>query len=157
MKVIRSGWRVLWYESLGFGFILLLCWMNKLVDLPHLLVGGDAHASKWRDSAIETVMILLVWAFVLSITRRLVARLRYLEGLLRVCAWCRKVGYEGKWMILEQYFAEGLHVGTTHGVCPDCLKKLEEDTKLVYRAQVQAQQAVTTNPTASASQSRMAA
>jgi hypothetical protein len=146
MKVIRSGWRILWYESLGFGFILLLCWLNKVVDLPLLLVGGDARASKWRDSAIETVLILLVWAFVLSITRRLVARLHYLEGLLRICAWCRKVGYADKWMSMEDYFAEGLHVGTTHGVCPECIKKLEEDTKLLYRDQVQAQQPVVKPP-----------
>ena len=145
MKVSQSGWRVLAYQSIGFGFILLLSWVNKLVDLPHLLM-GEAHASKWRDSAIETFMILLVWAFVLSVTKRLVARLRYLEGLLRVCAWCRKVGYAGKWMLLEEYFAEGLHVGTTHGVCPDCLKKLEEDTKLLYRPQVQQQPAVATIP-----------
>jgi hypothetical protein len=146
MKAIRSGWRVLWYESFGFGFILLLCWLNKVVDLPHLLVGGEAHASKWRDSAIETVMILLVWAFVLSVTRRLVMRLHYLEDWLRVCAWCRKVSYAGKWMFLEEYFAEGFHVGTTHGVCPECLKKLQEDTKLLYSAQVQAQQALEKRP-----------
>ena len=157
MKVIRSGWRVLWYQSFGFGFILLLSWLNKLVDLPHLLVGGDSHASKWRDSAIETFMILLVWAFVLSVTKRLVARLRYLEGLLRVCAWCRKVGHSGKWMLLEEYFAEGLHVGTTHGVCPDCLKKLEEDTRLLYRPQVQTSQSVKINPQSTPEQPKLAA
>jgi hypothetical protein len=42
-------------------------------------------------------------------------------------------------MLLEDYFAEGLHIGTTHGVCPECLQKLEEDTKLMYRSQAQAQ------------------
>jgi len=142
MKVFKSGSRVIWYECLGFGFILLLSWLNKLVDLPHLLVGGEAHASKWRDSAMETMLILLIWAFVLSLTKRLVERLHYLEGLLRVCAWCRKVGHNGKWMLLEDYFAEGLRIGTTHGVCPDCLKKLEEDTKLLYRSHAQPE----TNP-----------
>jgi hypothetical protein len=137
MKVFKSGSRVLWYECLGFGFILFLSWLNKLVDLPHLFVGGEAHASKWRDSAIETMLILLIWAFVISLTKRLVARLHYLEGLLRICAWCRKVGHNGKWMTLEDYFAEGLLIGTTHGVCPECLKKIEQDTKLLYRAKVQ--------------------
>jgi hypothetical protein len=140
MKVLKSGSRVIWYECFGFGLILLLSWLNQLVDLPHLLVGGEAHASKWRDSAMETMLILLIWAFVLSLTKRLVQRLHYLEGLLRVCAWCRKVGHHGKWMRLEDYFAEGLQIGTTHGVCPDCLKKLEEDTRLLYRSQSQAPQ-----------------
>jgi len=130
---------VIWYECLGFGFILFLSWLNKLVDLPHLLVGGEAHVSKWRDSAIETMLILLIWAFVISQTKRLVARLHYLEGLLRVCAWCRKVGHNGKWMTLERYLAEGLHIGTTHGVCPDCRKKIEQDTKLLFPSLAQSQ------------------
>lgn len=139
MHVHKSGSRVLWYECFGFGLILSLSWLNQLVDLPHLLVGGELHASKWRDTTMETILILLIWAFVHSLTRRLVARLHYLEGMLRVCAWCRKVGHEERWMRLEDYFAEDLQIGTTHGVCPDCLKQLEEDTRRFYRSQEQPQ------------------
>jgi hypothetical protein len=135
MHVQKSGSRVLWYECFGFGLILLLSWLNKVVDLPHLVIGGELHASRWRDSAIETVLILLIWAFVHSLTRRLVARLHYLEGMLRVCAWCRKVGHGQRWMRLEDYFAEDFNIGTTHGVCPECLKRLEEDTRRFYRSQ----------------------
>jgi len=135
MHVQKSGSKVLWYECFGFGLILLLSWLNKVVDLPSLVIGGNA--SKWRDSAIETVLILLIWAFVHSLTRRLVARLHYLEGMLRVCAWCRKVGHGKRWMRLEDYFAEDFQIGTTHGVCPECLKKLEEDTRRFYRPQAQ--------------------
>jgi hypothetical protein len=133
MKVRRGASRVLWYESIGFGLILLLAWLNKAVDLPELLLGTDAAASKWRDGFIETILILLIWAFVISLTKRLVEQLHYLEGLLRICAWCRKVGHGEKWMKLEDYFAEGFHIGTTHGVCPECLKKLEDDTKEFYK------------------------
>jgi len=146
MRVRRSGGRVIWYECFGFGLILFLSWLNKLVDLPHLLVGGEAHASKWRDSAIETLLILLIWAFVISITKRLVERLTYLEGLLRICAWCRRVGHDGKWMRLEDYFAEGLQIGTTHGVCPDCLNKFEEDTRMFQQARAQSQSSATEKP-----------
>ena len=137
MCVQKSGARILWYECFGFGFILLLSWANQLLDLPHLLVGGDLHASRWRDTAMETMLILLIWAFVHSLTSRLVARLHYLEGMLRVCAWCRKVGQADRWVRLEDYFSEGFQIGTTHGVCPDCLKRLEEDTNRFYRAQPQ--------------------
>jgi hypothetical protein len=137
MKFRKSGSQVLWYECFGFGLILLLSWVNKAVDLPHLIVGGEAHVSRWRDSFMETMLILLIWAFVLSLTKRLVDRLHYLEGLLRVCAWCRKVGHGERWMRLEDYFAEGFQIGTTHGVCPDCMKKMEEDTRQYYRSQAQ--------------------
>jgi len=135
MKVRKSGSRVLWYESLGFGLILFLSWLNKFVDLPHLLTASDARLTKWRDGFIETLLILLTWAFVYSLTKRLVERLHYLEGMLKICAWCRKVGHEDRWMRLEDYFAEDFHIDTTHGVCPECMKRLEEDTKQFHRSQ----------------------
>ena len=136
MKVRKSGSRVLLYESLGFGLILFLSWLNKFVDLPHLFTAGDARLAKWRDGFIETLLILLIWAFVHSLTTRLLQRLHYLEGMLKICAWCRKVGHKDRWMQLEDYFAEGFHIDTTHGVCPECMKKLEDDTKQFHRSQV---------------------
>jgi hypothetical protein len=134
MKVIRGGSRVLWYESLGFGLILFLSWVNRALDLPQLVLGGDPASAKWRDCAMETMLILLIWAFVHSLTKRLVDRLRYLEGMLRICAWCRKIGHRDRWVRLEDYFAEGLNIGTTHAICPECLKTAEEDTHRFYKA-----------------------
>ena len=135
MKMMKGGSRVIIYECAGFGLILLLSGLNNLVGLPHLLVGGEGAVSRWRFGVMETVIILLIWAFVFSITRRLLRRLRHLEGMLRVCAWCHKIGQGDKWMRLEDYFAEDLEIGTTHGICPDCRKKVEEDTSQFRRKQ----------------------
>ena len=44
-------------------------------------------------------------------------------------------------MRLEDYFAKGFDIATTHGVCPECRKKIEEDTQKFYRQQVLATQA----------------
>lgn len=143
MKVVKDGSRVLWYESLGFGLILLLSWLNRAIDLPQIILGRNPNIAKWRDGFMETFLILLIWAFVLSLTKRLVDRLHHLEGLLRICAWCRRVGTGERWMKLEDYFAEDLHIGTTHGVCPDCRKAVEEDTRRFYRAKAEAAQKLT--------------
>jgi len=147
MKVSKSGSRVLWYECFGFGLILLLARLNRFVDLPQLLTGADTRLAKWRDGFIETVLILLIWAFVHSLTKRLVERLHYLEGMLRICAWCRKVGHDDRWMRLEDYFAEDFQIDTTHGVCPECLKKLEHDTKKFYRSDVKLNKPEQQHPT----------
>ncbi len=133
MRVIKNGGCVLFYECIGFGIILLLSIFNNLLGLPHLVVGGEGVVSRWRFGVMESVVILLIWALVFSITRRLLHKLHCLEGMLRVCGWCRKIGYGDKWVSLETYFAEGLKMGTTHGICPDCLKDVEEDTKRFRR------------------------
>lgn len=50
------------------------------------------------------------------------ARVRLLEDLLRVCAWCRKVrDGEGAWQPLEAYVAARTRTTLTHTICPDCL------------------------------------
>ena len=133
MKVTRSASRVLLCQSAGFGLIALLAICNHFLDLSNLFAGSSLQTSRWTDGVLETVIILLVWAFAFSVTRRLLLRLRYLEGMLRVCAWCRKIGQGEKWMRLEDYFSEGFDIRSTHGICPDCLKKAEEDTKLFFR------------------------
>jgi hypothetical protein len=133
MKIRKNGTWVLWYECVGFGLIILLSWMDELQGLPAYLFGGRPHAGDWRDSGMETMIILFVWAIVFGVSKRLVDHLHYLEGCLRICAWCRKVGHDGQWMKMEKYFSEGFQIATSHSVCPDCKKKLEEDTAEFHR------------------------
>ena len=128
MKRQRSSSRVLWYESGGFGLILVISWLDQLTGIARHFFGGPPPVSDWRDNILETVLILTVWATVFVMTKRLVDHSLYLKGFLRVCAWCRKIGSRDKWVPIEQYFAEGFHVESTHGICPECLRKREGDT-----------------------------
>ena len=123
----------MWYLSAGFAFMILLSWVAELTDLSHLLLGGEPHVNDWRVAAIHTLFILAVWAVSFLLMRRLVAHLLYLEGFLRVCSWCRRVGYKDEWLPLEKYFAAGFHVETTHGMCPECFKKAQEDTAQFFK------------------------
>jgi hypothetical protein len=141
MKTRHRENRLLWYESAGFGLILALAWLDEFTNLPYLFFGGQTHVCDWRDSATESVLIILIWATVFIATRRLLTHVRYLEDFLKVCAWCRKVGHEDKWMQIEEYFAEGLNLGTSHGVCPECLEKLKHETSQFRKAQIEAQAA----------------
>ena len=137
MSLGKSRSWVMGYLSLGFGVVIVLTWVAELTDLPHRVFGGDPHVNDWRDAALSTVLILLVWAISFVLMRRLVAHLLYLEGFLKVCSWCRRVGYKDKWLPLEKYFAEGFHVETTHGMCPECFKKAEEDTTRFFKREGQ--------------------
>lgn len=53
------------------------------------------------------------------------ARVKRLSGLLPICAWCKKIrDDQGYWNHVEAYIAEHTDADFTHGICPDCAKKL---------------------------------
>ena len=137
MRVLKTWRWVLVYECLGFSLLVIFAWLDEFEGLPQLLFGGGLHIHDWRDSAMTTLVILFVWAIVFGLTMRLVHRLQHLEEMLRVCAWCRKIGYQNQWLKLEEYFDVGFHVHTTHGMCPDCLRKVQEDTVLLKKEEVE--------------------
>jgi len=57
--------------------------------------------------------------------REALAKVKTLSGLLPICANCKKIREDdGYWKHLESYFAEHSEIHFTHGLCPDCLKKL---------------------------------
>lgn len=96
--------RIAWYETLGFLLLIGLSWLNELVSLPHLIFGSGEHSSV-HEAVLETAALVVVWLVVIVFTKRLMRRLFYLDGFLRVCAWCRKIGAEDEWTTVEEYFA----------------------------------------------------
>lgn len=53
--------------------------------------------------------------------RRLLSSLTSADGLVRVCAWCRRVARsEGPWLPLGHYLPPAGPLRMTHGICPDC-------------------------------------
>lgn len=53
------------------------------------------------------------------------AEVRTLRGLLSICAWCRLMRVDdGSWVPLEEYLQIKTDAALTHGICPDCRKKL---------------------------------
>lgn len=50
-----------------------------------------------------------------------------LSGLIPICAWCGKKiqDADGNWIKVEQYIEAYTEATFTHGICPECLKKLK--------------------------------
>jgi len=137
MRVRKSAAWVLVYECIGFGLLILLAWYDELEGIAQALFGGQPHVHDWRDSALQTLVIFYVWAIVFGLTKKLVNHLYYLDGFVRMCAWCRRVGYKNEWIRVEQYFSQGFRIETTHGMCPECLKKVQEETAQYVRQEGQ--------------------
>lgn len=61
-------------------------------------------------------------------------KVKVLEGLLPMCAWCRKIRDdtgkppgEGQWLKVEQFIARKTDAAFTHGICPECFEKLTKE------------------------------
>ncbi len=55
---------------------------------------------------------------------RLTERVRTLEGILPMCAYCRRIRDEkGAYSNLEEYVSDKTPARFSHGVCPDCAKE----------------------------------
>lgn len=56
------------------------------------------------------------------------ARVRQLQGLLPICAYCKRIRDDGNyWQQVESYISEHSEASFTHGICPDCYAKVEGD------------------------------
>jgi len=118
-----SGRSILKREAIAFSSIIALTWLAEMVYLPHRLYGEPAEFL-WGRVLVRTAVILAVWMWVHFATRRLLRRLHELEEFLLVCSWCRKVGHEGRWLTMEEYFGSKFDTETSHGICPECASKV---------------------------------
>ncbi len=60
--------------------------------------------------------------------QRAIAKVKMLSGLLPVCAWCKKIrNDEGYWQQMEAYIRDHSEADFTHGLCPDCAKKIRSE------------------------------
>ena len=51
--------------------------------------------------------------------------LGFARRLICICAWCKKVRDGAVWRPLGVYVAAHLHIEFSHGICKDCLRKLD--------------------------------
>jgi hypothetical protein len=123
MQTKPSFSKVMSHQSVGFLAIIALSWLVELTDLRSLVLGDHPYISDFRESTLEMLLVLGVWFLVAASTRRALGHARYLQGFMRVCAWCRHIDYKGSWIPLEDFLREGFDTPTTHGICPRCLSQ----------------------------------
>jgi PAS domain S-box-containing protein len=77
---------------------------------------------------------LFVWSAIRSVSERehsinelraALNEVKVLTGLISICAWCKRIRDErGTWQPLESYIQSRSETKFTHGLCEDCLEKL---------------------------------
>jgi PAS domain-containing protein len=57
-----------------------------------------------------------------------ISEIMELQNIVPICAYCKKIrDDEAFWQSVEKYFKKRLNLNFSHGVCPDCLKRVLPD------------------------------
>jgi hypothetical protein len=94
----------------------------------------------WKVLTNRLMALLAIWAVtVLSVQRRALfeekeaalSEVKILSGFLPICASCKKIrDDQGYWQQLESYIRDHSEAEFSHGICPDCARRLYPDIDL---------------------------
>ena len=125
MNKSKLSRHIVYYELFGFYLLIVTTWINEFLDLPHQLFGGQPTPFNITENIFESLLILIVGLLVIWLTLKLLHEIRHLEGLLPICASCKKIrDSHGNWFPIEGYIRDHSDAEFSHGICPDCAKKL---------------------------------
>jgi phosphoserine phosphatase RsbU/P len=100
-------------------FILVTAAAGKQRYLEGMEAGADDFIAKPVDPQ-ELRARLVVAERILSLRREL----SQLEGLLPICAYCKRIRDAGEhWQPIERYVEQRSEAQFSHGICPDCYAK----------------------------------
>jgi hypothetical protein len=130
MKIVRDmitkkhiQKQIVVYASFAFILVIAMIWLDEIFDLPHYLFGAEKTPVNWMESLFESVMILMLWFFSVFSICNFMRRIKYLEGFLPVCSFCKKIRIGDQWIPFEKYISEHSETQFTHSFCPDCAEK----------------------------------
>ena len=123
MKKVTLENAMVLVELIGFTMVVALIWIDEILDLPHHLLGAEETPLNWSECLIETAVVAVVAVFIALLTRQVLNRVRYLEGLLPICSFCKKIRSGDEWVPVERYIADRSDADFSHGLCPECLRE----------------------------------
>ncbi len=128
-----------WLKIIGLAMLLsLLFWtLNSFVG--YILGEGSFFKTFFMPDMhhfwirLPVVVLSVPIVYVVSRLLELRREVKILEGLIPICAWCKKKIRDdnGEWQDVDHYISMRGKVEFTHGLCPECYNKLiaEEDSK----------------------------
>ncbi len=66
---------------LAFVVLCLVIWLNEIIDLPYLLLKGEKTPINWPEALVETIVVLIVGIFAVSILIRSTAERSQVQDL----------------------------------------------------------------------------
>jgi len=110
----------------AYGLTILLPLARILFNFPWMKLQTMPVAVL---NSVIRIAVLGVFAYLLdrtaSQTRELQKKVKVLEGILPICASCKRIRNEkGEYEQMEKYVIEHSEASFSHGICKECAKKL---------------------------------
>jgi ligand-binding sensor domain-containing protein len=97
------------YQTTWFHALAMLSLALAIVAVPLLRVRQLRRRARELDKRVQEA----------------IGELKVLSGLLPICAWCKKIRDDGGyWSQIEAYLSARTDARFTHGICPECKKKM---------------------------------
>mgnify|MGYP006119013007 CR=1 FL=1 len=123
------GYIAIW-QFLAFTLLILMVWVNEVVDFGHLLIDLPKRDFSWMRGCLGTGGVLL--AASVAIGNTYIQQQQIVRGLLTICSYCHKVQVDSElWQRVETYISKRSRILFSHGVCPSCFvvqkERIEKD------------------------------
>ena len=131
--------------------VLVSLWSPRKKLPVYVAIGGSiltiigfysspAGGELWKVLFNRSLALFAIWTTaILSVQRETMQKerekalltVKILSGLLPICASCKKIRDDkGYWNQIESYIKDHSEAEFSHGICPDCAKKLYPDLDL---------------------------
>jgi len=117
-KEFDTEFRVLWPDGTIRNIRALAILQRDASGKPLRMIGTnwDITERKQAEAELEKTIQELQSAL---------EQIRTLKGLVPICAWCKKIRNDkGYWEQVEAYVSKHTEAQFSHGICPDCMRKL---------------------------------
>ena len=111
------------WQFLGFILLLGVIWVDQVLDLSEVFFGTSRPGNSWLGTSIVTAGVIVI-GFV-TVAHTYVQQKHFLQGFLRICTYCKKIKLDNQsWEQMEKYISEHSRAEFSHGICPDCFKRV---------------------------------
>ena len=115
--------RIVVVEFIGFALVTAWVWADELFDLPNLIFGAQPKPANIIEAVYESTVFLVLGTIVILFTRRTLRRMKYLEGFLPVCSFCKQIRVGEQWLPVETYLSQYSEAVFSHSFCPSCTEQ----------------------------------
>lgn len=129
---------IAFWQFMAFILLILCIWLNEILDVAMLWFGVAPSQPNFFRGCVLTAMTFVV--AVVTVGHTYMQQKRVIRGLLTVCADCRKIRVNNEmWEQLDQYISDHSLALISHGLCPHCFEKAQQEIRDTVQKRKQAE------------------